>query len=158
MFTDTLTKGELYGYYMIYLSDGFTIHWSDAAHTSFDSITGTGNAMELYLVSDAAIDPADGKYDHYASLKATKVTPEPFKWQGGAYVNYEIDRENSDESNFELISGTIDLKKTGTDQYELKLNTTAETQKELKGYINLKITRLVEEANKSASLRTFLHK
>ncbi len=143
MFYDTIVKNEVYGYYFLYLSDGFNVYWNDK-NDNIDSITGTGEALELYLASSTSIDPADGTYNHAVSKKSLTETPAVSTWEGGAFIEYEIDGENGEENSFELISGTIDVKKTGTDQYEMKFNTTAETQKALTGYLNVKVIRGME--------------
>jgi len=161
LMNDTIVEGEIYQHFLLFFSDGFTIHWKDEGHTVIDSITGKGEALVFILFSSSAGEPADGKYDHVVRGKSTTFVPDPFTWYNGlAFINFTDTEEGSEGSRIGLVDGTIEVKKEDTDRFEFKVNTTTEDKKTFSAYINLKVTRVTnfsDTEEKSLKLNSFLH-
>jgi len=152
---DTIVEGQLYGYWIFFLSDGYTIYWNDQ-HTMIDSVKGKGEMIQFGMVSENASGPADGNYDHTNySKKSLAGVPDPFSWGFGYLaIGYSQIGDDHVGEMIKIIDGTIGVKNTGTNKYEFTLNTTTDKENLALNAV-LKFTMqsfTLQEMAKSASL------
>ncbi len=152
---DTVVSGQIYLHLVAFFSDGLTIH----SHTYegkeyLDSISGDGDAMVLYMVSDGPDGPADGTYNYSSNVPA-KGVPQIFTWEGSFFLGVNGSDEEDGE-DYDMTGGTIKVKNTGTNQYEFDLNATSDEQKEITAYVNLKLTPMLFDNKKKSVNLNFL--
>ncbi len=152
---DTVISGQIYFHLVAILSDGLTMH----SHTYegkeyLDSVSGNGEALLLYMLSDSPDGPADGTYN-YASFDAAKDVPKTFTWAGSFYISIDSDNEDDGE-DYDMTAGTLKVKNTGSNQYEFDLDATSDKQKPITAYINLKLTPMQFDSKKKSANLNFL--
>ena len=146
---DTLVSGQVYLHLVVILSDGLTIHsHSNEGIEYLDSVSGNGEALVFYMVSDGPNGPADGTYN-YAGDDPTKGAPQIFTWDGSFFIGIN-GSDDEDGEDYEMTGGTIKVKNTGTNQYEFDLNATSDEQKEITAYVNLKLTPMIFNSKKKS--------